>query len=266
MESPRETIGPIEFTRAGLRLTPMAGKAAILKGWTDIELGESQILAWEKRGVNWGAITGDPLIVLDTDTEEAETWVQSRGIESPVMVRSGHGGTHRWFLKPETVTIIRSKNGMHGIKGLDVKGWHGYIVLPGSIHPETGRRYEFIAGKEFTSLDELPPFDPAWVREIPKEPVGEPRNHFPGVGKMIGGKIQNVRAYIRAIPSVEHQGGSNGLMRVCYVLIEEGYSFPDALAEALSWNDEVPIPAWKPEDVCRALKNAFRRKLGVTIT
>src|SRR4051794_8933066 len=91
----------LTFKQQGLRLVPLRGKIPLMKDWPTADLGETDIQQWSRRGVNWGALTGDPLIVLDTDTEEAERWVTERGIRSDVMVRSGRGGLHRWFRKPE---------------------------------------------------------------------------------------------------------------------------------------------------------------------
>lgn len=262
METQRDTIGPIEYTRAGLRLTPLAGKAAILKGWTDIDLSESQILAWENRGVNWGAITGDPLIVLDTDTEEAEAWVQSQGIESPVMVRSGGGGIHRWFLKPENVTIIRCRIGLHGIKGLDVKGWHGIIALPGSIHPETKKRYEFIDGKEFAGLHNLPPIDLKWIQEIRKEPSMKPETQPSTQVGQSSGHIRNLMGYIMSIPSVQGQNGSNACYRVASLLYDAGKSFDEILAVMEEWNEVCAFPTWSREELVHKVESVIRRKTG----
>jgi hypothetical protein len=257
-------ISPIEYTRAGLRLTPLAGKAAILKGWTGINLSESQILAWENRGVNWGAITGDPLIVLDTDTEEAESWVQAHGIESPVMVRSGRG-VHRWFIKPENVTIIRCRNGLHGIDGLDVKGWHGIIVLPGSIHPQTKKRYEFIDGKEFTGLHELPPFDLKWIQDIRTEPSMKPGTQPSAQVGQSSGQVRNLMGYIMSIPSVEGQGGSNACYRVACLLYDAGKSVDEILAVMVEWNEVCAFPTWSREELAHKVESVIRRKTEQTM-
>jgi hypothetical protein len=276
MKTPSDTIGttdaalyvranrlaPLELHCAGLHLTPLAGKNAILKGWPELHLSERQIRAWDTQGVNGGAVTGDDLIVLDTDTEQAEAWVRERGIDSPVTVRSGGGGTHRWFLKPENVTIIRCRNGMHGIKGLDVKGWHGLIVLPGSVHPETGRRYAFLDSKAFTALHDLPPFDLPWVREIPKEPVGQPKKHPLAAVGQSSGKVRDLMAYILSIPSIEGQNGSNAAYRVACLLYEAGKSFDEILAAMEEWNEVCAFPCWSREELVHKIESVIRRKAG----
>lgn len=264
-ESPLAPEQVLAFHRRGLRLVPLHGKTPLMKQWPKLELGEGDIRAWSKRGVNWGALTGDPLIVIDTDTGKAERWVQERGITSSVMVRSGRGGLHRWFRKPETVTIIRGKNGVHGIGGLDVKAWHGCIVLPGSVHPETGNTYAFLPGKELHELGELPVFNPQWIAEGRlKSP--QPFPSFGTAPNHLERHIRDIRAYIRAISSVQGQNGSRALMRVCYLLIEGGFSYGEALAEVTAWNEVAAFPPWSPSELVRAVANAFQRKLHGTFT
>ncbi len=87
----------LDLHRKGLRLIPLLGKRAIVKDWPVLTLSEDDIRVWSGRGVNWGVLTGDSLVVLDTDTDQAEAWVQEHGIDSPVVVRSGGRGLHRYF-------------------------------------------------------------------------------------------------------------------------------------------------------------------------
>jgi hypothetical protein len=44
-----------------------------------------------------------------------------------------------------------------------VRGHGGFIVVPPSIHPETGEPYRWTG--EFLQPDQLPRFSPAWVYE-----------------------------------------------------------------------------------------------------
>src|SRR5207249_8056673 len=93
-----------------------------------------------------------------------------KGIDSPVMVRTGGGGLHRYFRCPNGIEI-HSKTAAHKIGGLDLKGWRSYIVAASSIHPDTERRYEYLPGKELGELLDLPLFDPAWIREERRSPL-----------------------------------------------------------------------------------------------
>jgi hypothetical protein len=260
-----ETIGPLEYHRAGLRLVPLDGKRPLVKNWPELHLGEDAIRAWERKGVNWGAITGDPLIVIDIDTDAAAEKIRAMSITSSVVVQSGGGGDHLWFLKPENVTIVPCKTNLHGIPGLDVKGHHGCIVLPGSIHPETGQRYEFAPGKEFTSLADLPPFDPKWVLEIREEPGRKPHaNEMTPrrslMNQAVHQEVRDVMAYVMSIPSVEGQGGSNACYRVACILYDAGKSFEEILAAMEEWNEVAAFPRWSRQELIHKISSVFKRK------
>lgn len=249
----------LELRRKSLRLVPLAGKRAIVKDWPSLNLGESDVRAWAEHGVNWGVITGEPLIVLDTDTAAAEAWVNQRNIDSPVVVRSGGGGLHRYFRAPEQ-TEVRSRSAVYRISGLDVKGWHGYIVAAGSVHPETRRPYEYLPGRVLGNLHELPVFDPAWVREIRAEPSRKPES--PAHPRGVNGLIHDVRAYVRVIPSVEGSGGDRACFRVACLLAEAGFTFEEALVEILDWNQTNAFPPWEAKELQRKLRYAFARVIG----
>jgi hypothetical protein len=265
-ESPRTNgiLGSlVTLHRMGLRLVPLSGKRAIIKDWPSLRLAESEIRSWCRQGVNFGIITGEPLVVLDTDTDEAEAWVQAKGIASPVVVQSGGGGLHRYFRSPEDIEV-RSRLGMHRIRGLDVKGFRSYIVAPGSIHPDTRRRYEYLPGKELIDVEELPVFDLAWSKENRPEPLLKPK--IGNSGNQLAGHIRDVRAYIRRIPSIQGQGGDRACFRVACLLVEAGFDYASAVAEMEAWNEVAAIPRWRHEELERKLRYAFKRVLGVEMS
>lgn len=259
ISSPAMLDEALRLHAMGLRLVPLAGKGAIVKNWPDLHLGTKDIRSWSARGVNWGIITGEPLIVLDTDSEAAESWVNEKNIDSPVIVRSGGGGLHRYFQAPEHVEI-RSKSAAHQVAGLDVKGWRSYIVAAGSVHPRTGARYEYLAGKQLRELHELPIFDPAWVRatrrpsSIPMRP-----DRIPAPASR---RIRNVRGYIRRIPSVQGQGGDRACFTVACILAEAGLGLNEVLTELEAWNEECAVPIWSRDELERKARYAFERVLG----
>jgi hypothetical protein len=246
----------LHLHRQGLRLVPLAGKRAIVKDWPNLRLDESAVRSWSRQGVNWGVITGEPLAVLDTDTEAAEAWVKANGIDSPVVVRTGGRGMHRYFRCPEG-TEVHSRSAMHKIDGLDVKGWRSYIVAAGSVHPETRRRYAYLPGKELIDVQRLPFFDPAWAEEKIPRPCAAA---CPGNGtRPSHSRIRDVRAYIRAIPSIQGQGGDKACFTVACLLVEAGLDFVSTLAELEAWNQVAAFPPWRREDLERKVRYAFKR-------
>ena len=139
-----------------------------------------------------------------------------------------------------------------------MKGWHGFIVLPAAIHPETGNRYEFLPGKVLRSLGELPPFDPRWVQEIRREPVCEP--NVRGTERTECREIRDLRAYIRSIPSIEGQNGSNACFRVACLLYDAGLDCIEALQELEAWNEVCAFPMWSREELIKKIADVWKRK------
>jgi len=75
-------------------------------------------------------------------------------------------------------------------------------------------------------------------------------------------RIRDVRGYVRAIRSIEGNGGDRSCFTVACLLAEAGLSFEEALAELLNWNATNALPPWKPPELHRKLRYAFARVLG----
>ncbi len=138
-----------------------------------------------------------------------------------------------------------------------MKGWRSYIVAVGSVHPETQRRYAYLPGRELGSIIDLPAFDPRWIEELREEPAGLPTID-PRVPRHAG-HIRDLRAYIRAIPSIEGEGGDKACFTVACILVGAGLGFDDALAEFCAWNETNAFPHWQTAELCRKLRYASAR-------
>lgn len=261
------TVGhALRLHRMGLRLVPLRprSKVPLMKNWPELRLEEAAIVELDTAGVNWGIMTGGLLVVLDTDTEEAEAWTNEHGIDSTVVVRSGRddggrpGGLHRYFLCSEG-SELHSKSGLHGIKGLDFKGWRSFIVAAGSVHPVTGRWYEYLPGKELTDLHTLPVFDVRWLEERQRDQVPCRRRRRLDERRGMADKIHDVRAYIRRIPSVQGANGSNAAYRVAALLYEAGLNFDEILAEMEDWNELCAVPLWSRPELIHKIASVFKR-------
>jgi len=244
----------LHLHRLGLRLIPLAGKRPLVQNWPDLHLAEAQLAEWAECGGNWGIITGDPLIIVDTDSDKAERWVQQHKVESPVMVRTGRGGLHRYFLQPEFAEVHSSQN-LHGVEGLDVKGWRSFVVAVGSTHPETGRRYEYLPGSELGQLANLPWFNLEWIRPVVAVETLPSATTRP----VPSGKVRDPRRYIRRIASIQGHGGDRACFTVACVLVRAGYSFDQVLAEMEAWSEECAFPTWSREQLIRKIRSAFDR-------
>jgi len=247
----------LQLHALGLRLVPLIGKRAILKNWPELHLGADEILAWSEKGVNWGIITGDPLIVIDTDSDEAEAYLREKRIDSTVIVRSGGGGFHYYFRTMEDMDI-RSKSCVHGVRGLDLRAWRSYIVAAGSVHPDTGDHYAYLPGKELHDIAALPVFQPHWVAD-----TRMPAPTLPSYQRQLRtpGRIYDIFAYLLRVESVQGQSGSNGCYRACCLLRDDGYSPLEAWPILLWWNARKPVPPWSKRELIHKLESVYRLPL-----
>jgi len=147
--------------RRGWALTPLQGKRPTRSGWTtEAPLDRDAVLSWAQSG-NVGLRTGRPsgVVVLDDDSDCGSA-SNALGLPLTPTVKTGGGGRHLYF---------RCPNGGLGnsasrlAQGIDVRGDGGVVALPGSVHPETGQPYEWVAG---CSPEDLPLADlPAKILE-----------------------------------------------------------------------------------------------------
>ena len=140
----------------GLRVFPCRGKKPV--GWLvpngclNATSDPEQIKKWWSReDFNIGIATGTGLVVLDVDTnhdagkfgdETLEELEQRYGkLPDTWTCLTGGGGVHYYFRCDDPALTV----GVDFAPGLDYKGTGGYVIAPPSIHPTTGRAYEWEA-------------------------------------------------------------------------------------------------------------------------
>jgi hypothetical protein len=131
----------------GWSFTPLAGKRPILKGWQHRPRETlEQALAWAAQG-NLGLRTGrtSGLVVIDLDEGGA---VESLGLRPTVTVRTGGNGVHFYFHCKAPLGNSSGRLGPH----IDVRADGGQVVFAGSVHPDTGRAYEWAQGRSPTEV------------------------------------------------------------------------------------------------------------------
>ncbi|MGW4462185.1 bifunctional DNA primase/polymerase [Micromonospora sp. NPDC004704] len=123
--------------------------------------------------------TASGLVVVDIDPRNGGDRTMreliAAGLLPPtVHVVTGSGGRHLYYRHPgRPVPCSQGKPGMGLGPGIDVKSDGGYVVLPPSVHPATGRPYRWVPGRQ---VEEMPP---ALVEacqpvapSLPTEPTG----------------------------------------------------------------------------------------------
>lgn len=80
-----------------------------------------------------GAVSG--IGVIDTDSAEAEEWARKFLTDTPLKTKT-HRGWHRFYSSSGAVrNKVHIKTGIPGVEP-DVRGDGGYVLAPGSVHPD----------------------------------------------------------------------------------------------------------------------------------
>lgn len=130
------------------------------------------IIAWSSTwaaGMNIGGRVPDGVVVIDVDPRHGgditlgKLEAEHGKLPETQMTISGRGdgGCHYWFQRPPG-KLSSARLG----KGIDIKTSTGYVVLPPSIHPETGKPYRRVDGPIGVP--------PAWLVDLMRRPEPEP--------------------------------------------------------------------------------------------
>jgi hypothetical protein len=166
----------VQYARSGIPVFPLAprGKMPLLpfiqggRGFRDATTDARQIELWWDMCPD-ANIGGTPLVrdglqqvVIDIDVQHSgdTTWngllKKYSHLPETLVARTGQGGQHIWLW---TAQKGRGKLG----QGVDCKyGSNGYVVLPPSVHPLTGRQYAWETVHPVAVA-------PDWVRMLIKE-------------------------------------------------------------------------------------------------
>lgn len=156
----------LDYARKGWSVLPLNGKVPVTAHGVDDATRDPRIITdWWTRwpGANIGARVPAQLLVLDVDPRNGGDVAALGALPQTLTASSGRmdGGMHFYFLRP-TGEVSSSRLP----KGIDLK-LNGYMVMPPSLHPETGLPYLWC------SHDAQPL--PAALRELLRPPVRVPR-------------------------------------------------------------------------------------------
>lgn len=143
----------LRYVAKGWSVFPLRGKHPLAEmaphGLLDAVSDAKTVKRWWGKApdANIGLVTGTHFWALDVDLKSQgdETLesleLQNGKLPSTLQQETGTGGRHYLFALPPNLTI-RNSAGTVG-PGLDVRGVGGYIVAPPSVHPDTGRPYQW---------------------------------------------------------------------------------------------------------------------------
>lgn len=145
---------------------PLTGKVPLKgsHGFKDATVDAEQArIWWRDDDHNIGLATGraSGVVVLDIDPRNggddalAELERKHGKIPKTVVVATGGGGRHFYFTYP--AEGVKSRKGKVGIApGVELCSDAAYVVMPPSVHPDTGNLYEWVREPGRTELAELP--------------------------------------------------------------------------------------------------------------
>jgi hypothetical protein len=203
--------------RLGWRLLPCwtRTKRAILPH-TSASNDPLQIQAWaEEYGdrLNWAVATGPGSGIIALDIEDAAGERELARLEMrhgplpdlyPVVWSGGGQGWHGYLRWPEGAELRNCKIG----DNIEIRGDKLLLMLPPSIHPETGKRYRWAADRApDIGFPDLPD---GWIEHLKPEPVPERREFMPAAtdGPRIRYVAKALEAELERV-ALAREGGRN---------------------------------------------------------
>lgn len=247
-----------DLARAGFALIPLmpGTKLPFSLDWVDTE--PDPLLTAEDFPDNYGVVLRDDLMVLDIDPRHfnkgdnpLDRLVNSLGGQmfDTFTVKSGGGGLHIYFRKPEGFKL-RMK--VPAYPGIECKTKGHQLVGPGSIHPNTGQEYTIVHGSPYHLL-----YAPD---ELLQTFVQVDRALEAGLDDYADDEAtcQRFRTFLSTAPvAIEGQGGDTTTFKTACMGREFGLS-EQATFELMRdyWNDRC-APPWTDSALAKKVANAY---------
>jgi hypothetical protein len=192
----------LDYGRRDIAVTPLRGKVPILDRWPDraTTRGDEIRRLWQRwLDANVGAVIFESFVALDVDPrrgdDEALHDLEHDLGQLPETPRYLTGGADGGF----RVLLAHPGGELRGeIRHVEVKRGRQQIVMPPSIHPETGRKYEWELGLDEIALAPLPPL---WLDELRPASLAVPSpKAAEGVDWLL---TRSPREYVRLLAGVE---------------------------------------------------------------
>lgn len=136
----------LKAAERGWPLLPLVGKRPIHREWQRAATPDpDKVKEWAEKG-NVGLRTGvaSGVVVVDDDTEDGSA-ATILDLPPTVTVETGSGKRHYYFTIPEGTALTNKRGRLP--EHIDIRGNGGQVVFVGSVHPETGASYRWMAGR-----------------------------------------------------------------------------------------------------------------------
>lgn len=155
------------FAACGWVPIVLRGKIPLAKDWISITLP-----TWRDRwvngatnvGIRTGQVSG--FVVVDVDVKDGgmDYWQKlcnDNEWPATISVETGSGGRHYYFAYDKRTALLKScskcvKDASGKPVGIDIKADGGQVVAPPSLHPTTGKPYEFEFALKGIDIEPMP--------------------------------------------------------------------------------------------------------------
>jgi hypothetical protein len=113
---------------------------------------DPKLQAWVNKGRNYGIVCGYGLTVIEADHEKIKQAVEEKLPPTFAVLSPGHKTPHYYFLcsMEDCTPLIDPDNKGENIGHIKAQG--GMVVGPGSIHPDTGTKYEILYDRDLAQV------------------------------------------------------------------------------------------------------------------
>lgn len=252
---------------AGIAAMPLLSrdKRPAQKGWQKAAMPTlEEVEAWARKaniGFRTGSVSGG-LIVIDLDpgadiSDLGELPRTVTVLTGRTDDATGRRGTHLYFRTATLLTNSAAKLGAH----IDTRGEGGYVVAPGSIHPETGAMYEFATGLGLGEVEiaDLPQHLIDLLEAKPSvAPTSEDATTTEWIDQVpLSLRLEAGKVLIsQAEPAVSGDGGHAATFKVaCSLVIRCGLPYESVLELMQEFNNKC-TPPWSLPDLEHKCKDA----------
>lgn len=240
----------LDWASRGFKLFPLhpGTKRPVWKAWYDHATSDPERIKeiWAERPYNIGVLTDD-LIVIDVDVKSGKNGIASLlELDIPLdtlTVRTPSGGLHLYF--KNAGQPVANSVGKLG-EGLDVRGFHGFVIAPGSLLGAA--RYRLDTDQPILGRG-------SWASTL-DSPTARYTN---GVDVELDdpAAVEHARHWLEhRDPAVEGRGGDDHTYRTALKLRDFGLSEDTAFALLQGWNDTCE-PPWPADSLRTKIDNAY---------
>jgi hypothetical protein len=231
-----------ELFEEGLTIVPASREKKMplvrWREWQERDVPDELVEYWFEsanfRSCNFAIVTGRQIVVIDTDSAEAEIWVKANLTYTPRSVKTSRG-RHFYFKAPS----FEVRNSTDSNAKIDVRGLGGIVIAPGSVH-ESGAVYEQSIDqgeeKDWRFLPELCNSDLEKIKRF-NNPVEQ--SHSDGWHDRM---IKQVGALV-ALKSTDHE-----ILLTAERWREDGYSMEQTRAEIQTAINGAREKGWDKEE------------------